>query len=310
MALEEVKMNVLIFGRGAIGSQYGWALERAGHKVDFFVRRGRSKDYGDTVSLCLYDFRSRKQIEEKWKINLKEEIEEDKSYDLILLSVNPEQVEDALLQVKSFAKNAVVLFFCNYGLGVKELAKAFPDGQLVYGFPGAGGGYEGNSLCGVLYKFFQMGQSGKMLSEKEAFVKKLFTEAGFKVSIQKNIEEWLLNHYVANAAMEAEVLKAGSFKAVASSKKLLSQMVLNIREMTPYIKAKGFKPDALVKALNILPPAFVGSLMKNLVYKDSGPAYKALSCNHYKAGHSVMQIAKDAAELGIKTPRLQEALLV
>ena len=33
------------------------------------------------------------------------EIEEDKTYDLILLSVNPEQVEGALLQVKRFAKN-------------------------------------------------------------------------------------------------------------------------------------------------------------------------------------------------------------
>lgn len=48
-------MNILVFGRGAIGTQYGWALENAGHKVDFFVRKGRIKDYGDTVFLDIYD---------------------------------------------------------------------------------------------------------------------------------------------------------------------------------------------------------------------------------------------------------------
>ena len=300
-------MNILVFGRGAIGTQYGWALENAGHKVDFFVRKGRIKDYGNTVSLDIYDSRSKKQIKENWQINLKEEIEEDKTYDLILLSVNPEQVEGALLQVKRFAKNATVLFFCNYGLEVKAAVKDFPAGQIVFGFPGAGGGYEGNVLGGIIYNFFQLGQAGAKLSERESFVKKIFSDAGFKVKVQKNIEEWLLNHYVANAAMEAEVLKSGSFKAVASSKKLLGQMVLNIREMTPYVKAKGFHPDALIKAMNILPAGFVGSLMKNLVYKESGSAYKALAFNHYKVGYSVMQIINDAHLLGIETPRLEEA---
>ena len=84
-------------------------------------------------------------------------------------------------------------------------------------------------------------------------------------------------------------------------------MVLNIREMTPYVKAKGFHPDALIKAMNILPAGFVGCLMKNLVYKESGPAYKALAFNHYKVGYSVMQIINDAHEFGIETPRLEEA---
>lgn len=32
-------MKILVFGRGVIGSQYGWALENAGHTVDFYVRK-------------------------------------------------------------------------------------------------------------------------------------------------------------------------------------------------------------------------------------------------------------------------------
>lgn len=181
-------MNILVFGRGAIGTQYGWALENAGHKVDFFVRKGRIKDYGNTVSLDIYDSRSKKQIKESWQINLKEEIEEDKTYDLILLSVNPEQVEGALLQVKRFAKTATVLFFCNYGLEVKNTVKDFPAGQIVFGFPGAGGGYEGNALGGIMYNFFQLGQAGAKLSERESFVKKYFLMQDLKSKFRKTLK--------------------------------------------------------------------------------------------------------------------------
>lgn len=181
-------MNILVFGRGAIGTQYGWALENAGHKVDFFVRKGRIKDYGNTVSLDIYDTRSKKQTKENWQINLKEEIEEDKTYDLILLSVNPEQVEGALLQVKRFAKNTTVLFFCNYGLEVKAAVKDFPADQIVFGFPGAGGGYEGNTLGGIMYNFFQLGQAGAKLSERESFVKKYFLMPDLRSKFRKTLK--------------------------------------------------------------------------------------------------------------------------
>ena len=31
-------MKILMFGRGVIAAAYGWALERAGHEVEFYVR--------------------------------------------------------------------------------------------------------------------------------------------------------------------------------------------------------------------------------------------------------------------------------
>ena len=44
-----------MFGRGVIASIYGWALERAGHEVEFFVRAGRAASYGDAIRLDLID---------------------------------------------------------------------------------------------------------------------------------------------------------------------------------------------------------------------------------------------------------------
>ena len=48
-------MKILMFGRGVIAVAYGWALERAGHEVEFFVRPGRAAEYGLAIDLELLD---------------------------------------------------------------------------------------------------------------------------------------------------------------------------------------------------------------------------------------------------------------
>lgn len=52
-------MKILMFGRGAIATIYGWALHHAGHEVEFYVRPGRAATYGDAVDLDLIDTRRR-----------------------------------------------------------------------------------------------------------------------------------------------------------------------------------------------------------------------------------------------------------
>ena len=43
-------MKILIFGRGVIGSLYGWALEKAGHSVEFLRPAGAIR--GVRVRFC------------------------------------------------------------------------------------------------------------------------------------------------------------------------------------------------------------------------------------------------------------------
>lgn len=72
-------MKILIFGRGAIGTQYAWALEQAGHTVEFYVREGRKAEYGSYVDLEIWDARRSKKdrlVKEKWPIVMHEEIAE------------------------------------------------------------------------------------------------------------------------------------------------------------------------------------------------------------------------------------------
>ena len=70
-------MNILLFGRGVITTLYGWAFEKAGHNVTFYVRPGRSAEYGSHVHLDILDGRrgtERKHVDEDWAIRMVDEL--------------------------------------------------------------------------------------------------------------------------------------------------------------------------------------------------------------------------------------------
>ena len=148
-------------------------------------------------------------------------------------------------------------------------------------------------------KSVQIGSTGKEPTAREQGVMELFTSAGFKISVQKDIARWLFIHYLMNAAMEGAAAEAGGFGEAISSSKALSHMILNARKMTPYLKAKGFKKDGLLTAMSILPAKLMGTVMKNTIYRPGSPMHMAQSHNHFKPGYAVEEIKMDAKKLGV-----------
>ena len=302
-------MKILFFGRGVIGTQYAWAFEKAGHTVEFYVREGRKAQYGSYVNLELWDARQSKKdrmVKEKWPIVMLEEIKENHDYDLIFMSVNPEQISSAVKYLAPRTGNATVLFFSNFWQDPKLAVQPIPPGQIVYGFPGAGGGFEGNTLYGGLYKTVQFGTLESEPTKRDIEVRKLFAQAGFKVMVQKDVKSWLWNHFALNAAMETEVLKSGSFKEVISSREALEGIGRNMKEMIPVLKARGSKLDVMTKLLSGLPPRIVGLLMSHVVFSPKCISYSLVAHNHFKVGYAVQEVITDARRYGIKTPRLSE----
>ncbi len=300
-------MKILFFGRGVIGTQYAWAFENAGHTVEFYVREGRKEQYGSHVNLDIWDTRRSKKdriVKEKWPIVTHEEIKENHDYDLVFVSANPEQVSSVVKYLAPRVGNATVLFIGNFWQDIQKSVHPLPLSQVVWGFPGAGGGFEENTLYGGLYKTVQFGTFESEPTIRDLEVHKLFTGAGFKVVVQKDFQSWLMNHFVLNAAMEVEVLKCGSFKKVISSHEALAGMGRNIKEMIPVLKAKGSKLDVMTKVLSDLPPRVVGFLMSNVVYSPKSMPYALQAHNHYKVGYAVQEVISEARKYGIKAPRL------
>src|ERR1051325_3491278 len=81
---DEVRVKILMFGRGVIATVYGWALEQAGHVIEFYVRPGRASAYGEAVDL-----------------------------DLIVLSVPHHRLAEAAAFLAPRVGNATVLVFGN-----------------------------------------------------------------------------------------------------------------------------------------------------------------------------------------------------
>lgn len=300
-------MKILFWGRGVIGTQYAWAFENAGHTVEFYVREGRKAQYGSHVNLEILDARRSKKdrlVKEKWPIVTHEEIKENHDYDLIFVSVNPEQVSSVVKYLAPRVGNATVLFIGNFWQDIQKSVHPIPLGQVVWGFPGAGGGFEGNTLYGGLYKTVQFGTFESEPAKRDLEVHKLFTAVGFKVVVQKDFQSWLWNHFAFNAAMEVEVLKSGSFEKVISSREALDGLGRNLKEMIPVLKAKGSKLDVMTKVLSDLPPRVVGFLMSNVVFSPNSMPHALVKHNHYKVGYAVQEIISDARKYGITAPRL------
>lgn len=306
----EAFMRILFFGRGVIGTQYAWAFEKAGHTVEFYVRKGRKAQYGAHIDLEIQDARRSKKdrrVKEKWPVVFIEEIPENHDYDLIFVSTNPEQVPEAVQYLAPRTGNATVLLMGNFWKDIRESVQPIPFSQVVWGSPGSGGGFEGNYLYGVLYKTVWIGKMGDAPTAREQAVRCLFTGAGFKSVLQADIQGWLRNHFIMNVAMEIEVLKCGSFKAVVTSQEALVNMSHSIREMIPILKAAGSQPDAQTKLLSFFPPRLFGFIMGNLVFSPKGMPYAAVEHNHYQVGASVAEMISEAGKYGIDAQRLYAA---
>jgi len=299
-------MKILFFGRGAIGTQYAWAFENAGHTVEFYVREGRKEQYGSHVNLEIWDARRSKKdqiVKEKWPIVTHEEIKENHDYDLIFLSVNPEQVSSAISFLAPRVGNATVLFFCHFWQDPQLAVNPIPLGQIVLGFPGAGGGFEGNTLYGGLRKTVSFAEFESEPTRRELEVRKLFADAGFKTVVLKDAQSWRWNRFAMNVAMEIEVLKSGSFKKAVTSREALAGIGSNMKELIKVLKAKGSKIDVMTGVIGGLPPRAVGFLMSN-VMSPKGMSYALVEHNHFKVGYAVREVIADARKYGIKAPRL------
>lgn len=309
-------MKILMFGRGVISTQYGWALEKAGHEVEFYVRPGRSAEYGPVVNLNILDGRRNSggdEIVENWPVTMRETIVKDHNYDLIIISVNHNQLMEVVKFVGPLAGKATVLIFNNIWEEPKTIENFLPKGQMLWGFPGGGGGfYNLQTLkAGFVKTVFLEAEATASSIVRHQQVVQLFQGAGFSVAKLKNIRNWLWCHFIMNAAMAAEALKMGGHLKAFESSASRREMVFLMREMLPLLKAKGGKPDMLTNVLTRLPSslssillqksAASGSLTGEIIRRMEGSGHTSTPEMNF---NYLQDILNDRKKTGISLPRL------
>jgi 2-dehydropantoate 2-reductase len=307
-------MKVLLFGRGTIATLYGWALEKAGNQVEFYVRPGRTATYGPTVDLEIRDGRSARggrPVSEKWPIVLREDLDADHDYDLIILSVNHDQLAEAIAFLGTRIGNATVLVFSNVWVDPAVAVSALPAEQVVWGFPGGGGGFVGSRLRGGVVKNVFLGFCGDSnRTGRYQAVRELFRAAGFAVSEQRDFRSWLWFHFMLDAGLLVQVTKAGGYTGFVRSRAAVKESVLLVREMLPLLKAKGGTPRLGAAIVSRVPAGLLGFVLREFLGGDNLYSFlmKQLEdsgqVGREAAGLYPRDVLADGRRLGVPLPRL------
>lgn len=236
-------MRILMFGRGVIATIYGWALERAGHDVELYVRPGRAATYGNTVDLELFDLRRRvrgQRVVERWPVRYREALEPDHDFDLIVLSVPHHRLPEATAFLARRVGRATVLIFGNIWTEPPAAIGPLPVDRIAWGFPQAGGGFGADGvLRGTLLRSVVFGTLGRPPTDRELAVRQAFREAGLRINEQPDFRGWLLVHFVSDAGLSSQGLRLGSMSKLAGATGDLRQGLLAGRELLPLLQARG-----------------------------------------------------------------------
>jgi 2-dehydropantoate 2-reductase len=306
-------MNILLFGRGVIWTLYGWAFEKAGHSVTFYVRPGRSAEYGSHVRLDILDGRrgaQRKHVDEDWALHMVEELSPDHSYDLILVSVQEWMFAEVAKFLESRTGHAAILIFSNFWRDPEEATRGLPKDQVAWGFPLAGGAFHSNVLRGAIFASVNLGTFSASLTESEAVARKLFRDSGFKISEKTNFRDWLWIHFATNAGVLSQAVHAGSMESVMTSFGEAREAALTLREILPILRARGLnlQQNSMELAPFRLPPyLFAGAMVAAFSFSKPFQAVVGMGDHKEELRRTVMSVLQEAAELGIETPRLRRA---
>ncbi|MFD4640160.1 ketopantoate reductase family protein [Lentzea sp. NPDC058436] len=303
-------MRILMFGRGTIATLYGWAFERAGHQVEFYVRPGRAAQLPPEIDLRIRDGRARgAEVAERWPVTMREDL--DGTYDLIVLSVNHDQLDGAVEVLRGHVGDATVLMFGNVWEDPAAVVSALPADQIVWGFPGGGGGFVGSALHGGMVKNVFLGFcDDSNRGERYRAVHGLFERAGFSVSQSEDFRGWLWLHFIMDAGLLAQGLAVGGQPGLVRSSRAARDAVLLMREMIPLLKAKGGTPRLGAAVVSRVPAGLLGFVLRKLLGGDN--LFSFIMEQTERTGHMTREAAgiyardvlADARRLGVPLPRL------
>ncbi|OXM56385.1 ketopantoate reductase [Amycolatopsis thailandensis] len=309
-------MKILMFGRGVIATIYGWALRKAGHDVEFYVRPGRAATYGDSVDLDLFDTRRRmrgQRVVEKWPVRLRETLEPDHDFDLIVLSVSHHRLPEATAFLAPRVGRATVLVFGNVWTEPAAAIGQLPLDRIAWGFPQAGGGFDADGvLRGMLMPSVVFGTLDRPPTDRERAVRQAFREAGLRIKERPDFRGWLWVHFASDAGLLSQGLRLGSLSRLAGSRSDLREGLLNGRELLPLLEARGL--DLRRHRVGLLPfraPTWLTAPALAWLTAHVAPARVSITAHSDPDAEEPREVCRDtlaeARRLGVPVPRLEAA---
>jgi 2-dehydropantoate 2-reductase len=223
-------MRIVVIGAGVLGSLYGARLAIAGQDVTLLARGTRLSELQRGPIKLIND-----EDGAVTAVTLKAiaRLEPAENYDLALVMVRADQIDDLLPQLACNPGVKTFLFMHNRAAGSAALAAAVGPEHILLGFPGAGGQRDGES---VRYRLIAeqpttLGEPGGSLSPRLRHIAGIFETGGFRVVLNRRMDDWLKTHAVFVTAIAGAIYLAdGNPAALAANRDSIRTLVHGVRQ--------------------------------------------------------------------------------
>jgi 2-dehydropantoate 2-reductase len=200
-------MKILLYGAGVIGQVYAARLHEAGHDVTVFARNQTfetlTRDGITVVNAAMVDEAPAGPV----RVDVTGQLAPDRSFDLVLVTVRRDQVDEILPALAAVQASHVVMMQ-NNSLELARITGLVGRDRTLFGFPGVGG-YRRDDGAIAYIKIPQQPTTLGRQGGREEIVAGVFKSAGFPVATTADMDGWLKTHGVFIAAMCASINSCG-----------------------------------------------------------------------------------------------------
>lgn len=239
-------MKTLIYGAGPIGRWLALRLQQANQDVSLLAR-GKTFRSLEENGIEIVDGLTSERLTTRPK--LVDCLDPDDHYDLVVVAM---QKSGRMAVCPVLAENenlGNILFLGNDVTGFQHCLDHLPEDKVLLGFPGLGGGWEGDDLVimdrekpsaplGEIY----IGELDGTTRIRTVEIKNLFETARIKVHIERDIDGWLKYHFAFMAPTAGVIFaKDADMKSVASDRQAIQRYCRACREAGDVLRANGYR---------------------------------------------------------------------
>ena len=249
-------MKILIVGAGVIGQIYAARLHKAGHEVTVLARHQTLQTLIQDGITLVNEARPDPPIQGvPVRVEMTGEVGPDRSFELALVTVRRDQVDEILPALAGLPARLVVMMQ-NNSLDLAHVSDIVGHDRTLFGFPGVGGYRRDDGAISYIEIPQQPTSLGRQQG-REDIAGAVFRSAGFAVSTTADIDGWLKTHAVFIAATCASINSCGGDAVkLAADRERVATMIRAAGEGFRALASQGVavQPRALKMIFTIVPP--------------------------------------------------------
>ena len=237
-------MKTLIYGAGPIGQWLALALKSNSHDLSVLAR---GKTYERLMRSGIQIIDGLNGEKRQANVDVVTELARDQHYDLVIVPMGRASRVVACSILGEHPNIETVMFVGNDVEGPNRYFQSLRKDQILLGFPGAGGGWQGEDLIIAdrdkidgRPKFF-FGELDGQTRSRTLKVQTLFQESGVEVSLEQEMDGWLKYHFAFVGPMAGAIFDhGGKMTAVVQDEAAIHQFCRACRQAGNVLRELGY----------------------------------------------------------------------